>query len=101
MSKNDAGRIGRRVELLLSDFTPEERVRGRDAKWVAEFLGLSLPTVYRLWKQRRIRGAKIEGRERPGRGRGGPVRFTAIDAATFRVLNEEGGAESALAQGAA
>ena len=74
MSRSD------RLAVLLRGFEPEEQIRLRPASWAAEFLGLSVPTVYRLVAEGKIPHMKLAGAERKsGRGKAGRVMFRLVD----------------------
>lgn len=51
-----------RVEGLLTGFSAEDRVRLRSVQWAAEFLGLSVPTIYRRVARESIPYVKLGGR---------------------------------------
>ena len=51
-----------RLEMLLTGFSAEDRVRLRSVRWAAEFLGVSVPTVYRHVARETIPHVKLGGR---------------------------------------
>lgn len=69
-----------RLEMLLAGFSAEDRVRHRPVQWAAEFLDLSVPTIYRLVAGGRIPHVKISaGHRAGGRGQSGRVLFRLAD----------------------
>jgi len=69
-----------RLEALLTGITAEDRIRLRPVQWAADFLGLSVPTVYRLVASEGIPHVKVAaGERRRGRGQAGRVLFRLAD----------------------
>jgi hypothetical protein len=88
----DKNRTAARVEELLAPFDAIERTKGRAPAFIADWLGLSLPTTYRRIERGEIRAVKLAGAERPrGRGTSGLLRVSLADAAAFRAAHEIGG----------
>lgn len=80
-----------KVEALLEGFAAEDRIRGRDARFAADFLGLSLPRVYALTSTGNLPCIKFDGTDRGRRGRAGSVRFRLVDLVRYMVDRELGG----------
>ncbi len=80
-----------KVEALLEGFSAEDRIRGRDPKWTAAFLGLSVQRVYTLTSAGVLPCVKFDGTDRGKRGRAGSVRFRLVELVGFMVDRELGG----------
>src|SRR5450759_4283665 len=73
-------RTADRLEGLLTGFTAEDRVRLRPVQWAAEFLAISVPTIYRLVAGGRIPHVTMAaGNRSGGRGQSGRVLFRLAD----------------------
>lgn len=73
-------RTADRLEVLLSGVSAEDRIRLRPVQWAAEFLALSVPTIYRLVAGGRIPHVKMAaGNRAGGRGQSGRVLFRLAD----------------------
>jgi excisionase family DNA binding protein len=73
-------RTADRVEVLLAGVQAEDRIRLRPVQWAADFLGLSVPTIYRLVAAEGIPHVKVAaGARRGGRGQAGRVLFRLAD----------------------
>jgi excisionase family DNA binding protein len=55
-------RTADRLEVLLSGVSAEDRIRLRPVQWAAEFLALSVPTIYRHVARESIPYVKLGGR---------------------------------------
>lgn len=69
-----------RLEVLLAGVSAEDRIRLRPVQWAAEFLDLSVPTIYRLVSGGKIPHVKMAAGDRAGgRGQSGRVLFRLAD----------------------
>lgn len=69
-----------RLEVLLAGVSAEDRIRLRPVQWAAEFLCLSVSTVYRFVAAESIPHVKLAaGSRRGGRGQAGRVLFRLAD----------------------
>lgn len=69
-----------RLDALLTGIAAEDRIRLRPVQWAAAFLGLSVPTVYRLVAAEGIPHVKVAAGERKGgHGQAGRVLFRLAD----------------------
>jgi hypothetical protein len=81
---------GERLAALLDGFDREDLVRLRPLAFAAEFLALSLPTVYRLAAEGRLPVVKLAGADRGAKGRAGAVRVRLMDLIRWSVERERG-----------